>query len=199
MKLLPFLLIVIAHTTSFAGMIFQFDNQTTAIGIALDNQTSGTFGVGGIQMTATASTGVFNTTADNFGINQQASNDDTDGFDFTEGGGSGVAEGLTIKFDQNVLLENFDVSSFNAGNDQISLKVGASNVATVTGTGTTSLGNFALTANTDLLISTTGGIYGNGWSLDSIEVSAAPVPEPSSMLLAGGLTLLLIGHRRRKV
>ena len=160
MKLLPFLLIVIAHTTSFAGMIFQFDNQTTAIGIALDEQTSGTFGVGGIQMTATASAGVFNTTDDNFGIYQQASNDDTDGFDFTEGGGSGVAEGLTIKFDQNVLLENFDVSSFNAGNDQISLKVGASNIATVTGTGTTSLGNFALTANTDLLISTTEGIYG---------------------------------------
>ena len=31
------------------------------------------------------------------------------------------------------------------------------------------------------------GLINNGWSLDFIEVSAASVPEPSSMLLAGGL------------
>lgn len=172
---------------SDAGVVFTFEDSSTTIGMSLDGASSGAVTVGGIQMTITANDGVFNATSSDFGINGSKSGDDTDGFNFSSIvlGVDGVAEGFTFQFDQNVLLNNFDVSSFSTGSpDMISIVSGASSIATVSTTGTTSLGDFALAANTDVTVLTTSGLYGNGWSLDFIEVSAATaVPEPSSIVL----------------
>ena len=188
-------LICSAHQCTHGGIIFLFEDNTTLIGSGLDNQPFGSFTVSGLEITATASTGSFNATSSGFGINQSASGDDTDGFDFEEGGGPGLAEGLMISFDSDVWLNNIDVSSFG-GSDEIMLTFSSGTFATVSSTGTTSLGNTFVAASDPITIATTAGNYGNGWSLDFIEATA--VPEPSSLLFLGTVALLPLWRMRRK-
>ena len=185
-----------------ADIVYVFDDQTTTIGAGLDGQSTGSFTQSGVSgtatLTATTSTGDdFNATGSGFGINQSASDDDTAGFDFTQPGGPGVAEGLILSFDTNVLLDTIDVSSFSADSDLIEVVVGGTTVATVDSTGTTSLSSFAVSAGTDVLINTTAGAYGNGWSLDSFGVTVVAVPEPGAVALLGLFSLGAIARRRR--
>ena len=184
-----------------ADIVYVFDNQTTTIGAGLDGQSTGSFTQSGVSgtatLTATTSTGDdFNATGSGFGINQSASDDDTDGFDFTQPGGPGVAEGLILSFDTDVLLESIAVSSFSS-TDEIEVVVGGTTVTTVDSTGTTSLSSFAVSAGTDVLINTTAGAYGNGWSLDSFGVTVVAVPEPGAVTLLGLFSLGAIARRRR--
>ena len=91
-----------------ADIVYVFDDQTTTIGAGLDGQSTGSFTQSGVSgtatLTATTSTDDdFNATASGFGINQSASGDDTDGFDFTETSGPGVAEGLILSFDLSLI------------------------------------------------------------------------------------------------
>ena len=95
---------------SSAQIVFEFDNQSTTLGAGLDGQTGGTFTIDGLEVTIAANTGAFNATSSGFGINQTASGDDTDGFDFRNADGPGVSEGFTFSFDKDVLLVDFDVS-----------------------------------------------------------------------------------------
>ena len=180
-----------------ADIVYEFRDQSTTIGAGLDGQTTGSFTQAGVTMTATvaiSSGGTFNGTQDFFGINQTASDDDTDGFDFTETAGPGVAEGLTLSFDRTLNLEAIAVESFGA-QDEITITSGGSTIATITSTGSTSLGSFTLAANTPVEILTTAGDYGNGWSLVSFTVT----PEPSAIsLLAVGMLSTLVGGYRRK-
>jgi hypothetical protein len=177
-----------------AQTTFVFDDDSTTIGAGLDTQSTGSFTQDGIQITATASTDEFNAAGSFFGINQSASGDDTDSFDFTEAGGPGIAEGFTLSFDQDVQLVNFAVSSWSAGNDEVTIMDGLTLVATISSTGVTSLGNYALSGSSPLTVMTTAGTYGNGWSFDSITV----VPEPGTFaLLAGFAALGFVMLRRR--
>jgi len=193
--LFPFLLIA---TPAAASLEFVFMNDSTAIGMALDSQNSGSVTQGGVEMTATAGPGPFNATGSFFGINQSAGGDDTDGFDFEESGGPGVAEMITISFDADVFLESIRVSSFGSS-DEVTVSEGMNTIAVVSMTGMTSLGSYALSANTPFAIATTAGSYGNGWSLDSLTISTVTaVPEPTTFL---PLLAVLIGtalSRRRR-
>jgi hypothetical protein len=183
--------------SAYGQATFVFENSGTTIGGALSGQSSGSFAVDGIEITATASIDEFNATGSGFGINQSASGDDTDGFDFTETAGLGVAEGFTLSFDQAVTLISFDVSSWNAGGDEVTLLDGATTIGTITSTGSTLLGNYALAHGSSIIVNTTAGTYGNGWSFGSITVSA--VPEPGSFaLIAGCLGMVSIMLKRRR-
>ncbi len=181
-----------------ADIVYEFRDETTTVGAGLDGQTTGSFLQGGVTMTATvalSTAGTFNGTGSFFGINQSAPGDDTDGFDFTETAGPGVAEGLTLSFDQTLQLEAIEVASFG-GADEITITSGGSTIATITSTGSHSLGSFTLAADTDVEILTTAGSYGNGWSLVSFTVT----PEPSgiSLLAVGVLSTMVCGYRRKR-
>lgn len=178
-----------------AQTTFVFGNNTTTIGAGLDGASTGSFTVGGIEMTATTSVDIFNATASNFGINQSASGDDTDGFDFTETSGPGIAEGFSLTFDTDVQLVSFNVSSWNSGFDEVTLMDGATTVATITSTGVTALSNYALSSSSTLTVTTTAGTYGNGWSFESITV----VPEPRTYVLLAGFSALSFVMLRRRV
>ena len=151
--------------TAHAGIVFDFLNEDTELGGLLDGNSSGMITIGGLTITVTANPGDFNGTSSNFGINQAAGGDDTDGFDNAQAGGPGVAEGFTFSFDQDVNLMTFDVSSFSA-TDMIDISSGGVPIVTVDSTGSTSLGNTFIAAGTNIDVITTGGTYGNGWSLD---------------------------------
>jgi hypothetical protein len=182
-----------------ADTTFTFDDSSTTIGAALSGQSSGSFTVNDIEITATASTDTFNATGSGFAINQTAGGDDTDGFDFTETEGDGIAEGFTLSFDQDVYLVDFSVSSWStSGGDEVSIMDGTTLVATITSTGSTSLGDYLLSESSELTVMTTAGTYGNGWSFDSITVSA--VPEASTFALISGFCALgFVMLRRRSV
>ncbi len=195
---------LLAATPASADIVYEFFNNGTTIGAALDGQASGSFTQSGPSGTATLTAmtslagEVFNSTGSNpgFGINQSASNDDTDGFDFDELGGPGVAEGLILSFDTNVLLESISVGSFSS-TDEVQVLVGGTTVATINSTGATSLNGFALSAGTSVLINTTAGTYGNGWSLNSFDVTVEAVPEPGAVMLLGLFSLGAVSRRRR--
>jgi hypothetical protein len=179
-----------------ADTTFIFDDESTTIGAGLDEVSSASFTQDGIEITASASTDLFNATSSNFGINQAASDDDTDGFDFTQTSGEGIAEGFTLSFDQDVYLVDFSVSSWNTGGDEVSIMDGTTLVATISSTGTTSLSDYLLSSSSELSVMTTAGSYGNGWSFDSITVSA--VPEPSTFALLSGFCALSFVMLRRR-
>ena len=179
-----------------AQTTFRFADTSTTIGAGLDGLSSGSFTVGTIGITATASAAVFNATSSEFGINQTASGDDTDGFDFGEVAGPGIAEGFTLSFDQGVQLIGFSVSSWNDGTDAVTITEAAATVATIANTGMTSLGNYSLSLGSTLTVATTGGSYGNGWSFDEITVV---VPEPGAGALFAGLGgMAFVALRRRR-
>ncbi|MDF3130312.1 PEP-CTERM sorting domain-containing protein [Kiritimatiellaeota bacterium B1221] len=196
-KLLVLLAALGLASVSSRAATFTFDDENTVLGSYFDGLTSGSYTIDGIKITLTSNFDEFNATGSNFGINQSASGDDTDGFDFddTEGSTGGLAEGFTISFDQDVELVSFTVSSWSAGNDVVTISDDITTVTTITSTGTTSLGNYALAQGSTLSVDTTAGTYGNGWSFDSITV----IPEPSSIIMMGlvGLASVMVLRKRK--
>jgi len=176
-----------------AQTVFVFEGSGSTIGAGLSGELTGSFTVSGIEITATASEANFNATGSGFGINQAASGDDTDGFDFTNG--TDNSEGFTLSFDQAVYLNSFSVSSFGSS-DEVTITDSANSVATITSTGSTSLGNYLLGSGSTLNVSTTAGTYGNGWSFDSITVTA--VPELRAYALIASLVCLTAVMTRRR-
>jgi hypothetical protein len=202
-------ILTIASISSLqAGTVFSFGSSGSA-GAFFDiapNNSSGTYVdvASGLSITMTANPGNFNQTpSGGFGINQSASGDETSFFDNAETMGPGIAEGFTFSFNQDVQLGDFVVSSLSEGNsDSIDISIGGGSIATVLGADGvifTSLGT-VVDAGTNITVSTTGGSYGNGWSLESIEVTG--VPEPTSATLFGlasfGFCFVETVRRRRR-
>ena len=186
----------LAKTVSNAQTTFEFGNNTNAAGSFFAGKITDSLTQDSIALTMTSLTGdAFNATADGFGVNQTAGGDDTDGFDFTETAGDGVAENFTISFYQDVTLISFGVSSFGVA-DEITIFDDGITVATISGTGASSLGNYLLDSSSTLSITTTAGTYGNGWEFESITVSA--VPEPGAYALLASLCgMACVALRRR--
>lgn len=186
--------------------MFNSHNQTTSFAYTFSGLATHTEPVvEGLNMTMTALPGgeVFNATKYYFGINQSASGDDTSGFDFSSGDGTGQAEGFKFHFDKPVFLTRIVVRSWNDGMDEAEVTVNGEHLATMTEAPLTSLLDYRLEAFTDVTVMTTGGSYGNGWALASVQMELAPdttpVPESGISLpwLAGFLaTGLVLRHRR---
>ncbi|WPJ97491.1 hypothetical protein SH580_07180 [Coraliomargarita algicola] len=175
---------------------FVFSDDSTTIGSALDGTTGGAFTVDTIEITIATLNGDFNGTSNEFGVNGPESGDDTDGFNIAESEGPGPAEGFTFYFDQDVYLNDFSVSSFG-DSDVISITDTSTLNTTITSTGTTSLGDYLLTSGSVVTVLTTGGsAYTNGWTLESISVSA--VPEPGTFALLSGFAALTFVMLRRR-
>lgn len=179
-----------------AQIVFVFDNENTAIGGGLNGEESGKFTVGGLEITVIALGGKFNSNANFFGINDIAEND-VYGFDVRPEGSGGPGgtgpEQFTFSFNRAVSLSGFSVSSFET-DDRIDLISSDGLLATIGSNGETNLTfnlDTELEAGEEVLVLTTGGTFGNGWSLDNISVSSfSAVPEPGSIvflcLLGGG-------------
>lgn len=179
-----------------APSVFDFRNTTSGIGVNLDGLTSGSATVSGVTLTATLfPDGVFNQTASAFGINAASGSDDTDEFD--------PGEGFTFSFSTDVILNSISVSSFGSTSSGLVSFNGGSTIASITATGTTSLAATFVSAGTVLrFISNSSDLTlaSSDFSLDSITVTLASVPEPSSGALLGGLAVVgFVASRRRRV
>lgn len=142
----------------------------------------------GLVATFTASEGAMNRTTSGFGINGVSGSDDTDAFD--------IGEWITITFNQDVTITNVTVSSWSAGADEGQVKFGGSTAYTISSTGSHVL-DYAISAGTVLRIENTAGTFGNGWSLDSINVSAVPEPATFGLLGLGGLMVWMLRRASR--
>ena len=185
------LISIVASNLSVSAQTFTFGNNTDA-GQAqadLDDLVSGSTISEGLILTATASSGTFNSTASGgFGINAMPSDDITNLFD---GKSSDGAEFMTFSFNQNVDFISIQLTDF--GDDQAFLTIAGTTITIDSGSfgfapGTT------LAANND---ATFGIQSGNGFELASLVVIT--VPEPGTCALLSGICALgFVILRRRK-
>tara|TARA_B110000196_G_scaffold317607_1_gene331077 strand:+ start:5824 stop:6426 length:603 start_codon:yes stop_codon:yes gene_type:complete len=183
------LILIAASNISLSAQTFTFGNNTSA-GQAqanFDDLESGSTTSGGLTLTATASSGTFNSTpAGGFGINAMPSDDITNQFDNQSTDG---AEFMTFSFNQNVDFVSIELTEFGA--DEAFLTIAG--ITTIIGSnsfifapGTT------LAANTD---ATFGFQSGNGFELASLAVMT--VPEPRTYALLSGYCALAVVMLRR--
>jgi hypothetical protein len=145
------------------SLVFDF-REDAALWNALDNQTGPiTYTNSGLAATFTASVSEMNRTTTGFGINDTSTtSDDTDALD--------VGEWIDISFDTTITLTNISVSSWNTnGTDQGTIYVNSVSNGVITSSGDNPF-NMIVPAGEELRIASTGGDYGNGWSLDSLAV-----------------------------
>ncbi len=160
------------------SLVFDFRVDAALWG-ALDDQTGPiNFTNSGLVATFTASVSEMNRTTSGFGINDTSTTaDDTDALD--------IGEWIDISFDTTITLTNVSVSSWNTnGTDKGTIYVNSVSNGVITSSG----GNpftIIVPAGEELRIASTGGDYGNGWSLDSLAVwigTNLPVPVVSPLL-----------------
>ena len=142
--------------------------------------------MGDLTLTATASSGVFNSSLTaGFGINATPSGDNTTEFDTASTAG---AESMTFSFNMAVTLNTIDLNSFSAGD---------------TGFFTYSGGTIPIATDPFPFIQTitiaaneqvTFGVTSGSFALQSITVTA--VPEPSTYAMIGLGAALLVGMQR---
>ncbi|MEZ7843135.1 MAG: PEP-CTERM sorting domain-containing protein [Opitutales bacterium] len=184
------LITIAAFNLSVSAQTFTFGSNTSA-GQAqadFDDLASGSTISGGLTLTATASSGTFNSTpAGGFGINANASDDITNQFDNKSTDG---AEFMTFSFNQNVDFVSIELTEFGA--DEAFLTIAG--ITTIIGSNSFIFASgTTLAANTD---ATFGFHSGNGFELASLVV--AVVPEPGTYaLLSGCCALAAVMLRRR--
>ncbi len=112
-----------------------------------------------------------------------------------------------------VTFNNFVVTDFDAGGssltssdisvEMISMSFKAASAAsdsgTINGVTWTDLGDPTVSIAGGPASSATLKHAGGIWRVDSVGFQATAVPEPSSFLLGGGLVMMLVFHRRRRV
>lgn len=137
------------------------------------------------------SSGEFNATAGNFGINAEGTGDETDELDGDLG-----AESFTITFSGPVsaTLTEVDIVGF-AGGDAGTLDIGGTQTLIASGNTTAIPTHTELVGNT-LTIAYTG--TGTGFSVNSLTFNVVSVPEPSSLALLSLVGLGFAGRRRRR-
>lgn len=162
--------------TAFAGTLFDFENNTALIDALDDESGPVAFNNSGLVATFTASDGTMNITGSGFGLNSTISGDDTDAFD--------VGEWLDITFDSEVTLTNVDTASWSTSDgDEATIYVNGVSNGVITASGYNA---FSINVPTGqvLRISTTAGVVGNGWWLDSLSVDLSAPPGNSAPVLA---------------
>ncbi len=169
-------------------------------GSVVDGLATGPVTKDGLTATLTANDGKLNQTASWFGINASGSGDDTDQID----NGSGVAEFVTIMFDQLVTFNQLRLSSFT-GAEQASLTIAGSSPTLLDGTAPAiDVYDFS----TDNIVSIGQSVMlaygtGNGFSFDEFTVTLAEstiIPEPATIVLLGiGLAGLGARFLRRQM
>lgn len=184
------LITIAAFNLSASAQTFTFGSNTSA-GQAqadFDNLASGSTIAGGLTLTATASSGTFNSTpAAGFGINAMPSGDITNQFDNQSTDG---AEFMTFSFNQNVDFVSIELTEF--GDDEAFLTIAG--ITTIIGSNSFIFASgTTLAANTD---ATFGFHSGNGFELASLIV--AVVPEPRTYALLSGCCVLAAVVLRRR-
>jgi hypothetical protein len=184
------LILIAASNISLSAQTFTFGNNTSA-GQAqanFDDLESGSTTSGGLTLTATASSGTFNSTpAGGFGINAMPSDDITNQFDNQSTDG---AEFMTFSFNQNVDFVSIELTEFGA--DEAFLTIAG--ITTIIGSNSFIFASgTTLAANTD---ATFGFHSGNGFELASLVVTVVPEPRTYA-LLSGCCALAAVMLRRR--
>lgn len=170
----------------------------------IDGQGSGSITRMGLTATFTANDGELNATKDNFGINATLIGDEPDLLD----AGSGVAEFITVTFDQPITLTQLTLSSFS-GSERASLTIGLNPAtllaATTAGTdiynfssGDFPQGNMVELGQTLVIGYAFGSLSDNGFSLESFQVNTVPEPTCLSVALPALVGFLLRRKRKAK-
>jgi hypothetical protein len=182
-------LLLLAASASAGPIVFDLRGGVGSAGQQLDGQGSGAMvTIGGLSAIVLHNGGVFNQNVGAFGINAPAAGDATDQID----SGSGLAESLSVIFDQDVTFASLGASLIG-GSDFFDLTVAG--VLDNSTNKTEVLGGLYVSPLLGTLIAAGLSIdithvAGNGFSLDSIAVDLpnVPVPEPETFgLVALGL------------
>ena len=166
--------------------------------------------VDGITLTLNAgvvvdgSAGVFNQTADNFGINANETGDETDAIDGALG-----FESIVFSVTSSVALSSLTLDAFNFDRitpDTTSDGVDAGSLVFTGGStlnfssGTVS-GSDVLTVGESITTGqqfTLSHVAGNGFGLEDVTFTAVAVPEPSSIVFLGLAGSYFVVRRRRR-
>jgi hypothetical protein len=179
--------------------VFHTGSASGAAGDAFDDDTTDSYTQNNITLTASASgpgsDSVFNVTSSSFGINAEASGDDTDQFDT----GAGGAEIMTFSFNEAGTFDSIDFASLTEDTEtEAVLSFTGGNTFNINNANTDGGDVFTLstpeafTANQQITLSTSSDNH--NFALQSFTVT---IPEPASLALVGLGGLLIAGRRRR--
>ena len=188
--------IMLSLSPATRATIINFDLRNQAVSSALDGSDTGLVMSQGLHavfssLVAEGSTSVFNLTSSSFGINSLLTSLDKPSLIDATAFGS---EAVQVVFSEFVYLREITLSSFTtlewasllvSGQPELLLNGKTSAIDSY------SFNHLSIPAGTSLLLSHASG---NGFSLDSIRVETASLPEPTGlvlMLLVLGLLFLL--------
>jgi hypothetical protein len=201
-----------AATSGRAQTTFIFDDgsSTGAAGLALESftsgvdaasmslNTSGTYTLNGITLSAGTDFGDFNLTNSGFGPDQAGSADDSDTFDTGNGN-----ESMVFSFDTAGTFNSIDFALLNdtpefavlsfAGGSTFNLTDGPSSTIAVSGNDFFGGVNESFTSGQLVTLSISGG---SDFTLENFTVTA--IPEPSTIVLVAMTGLAAIGILRRQ-
>lgn len=196
--------VALAAGTAYGQTTFVFDDgsSTGAAGLKLEGESSTTYTLDGMTLTASTAFGVFNLTNTGFGPNDVIG-DDTDFFD--------GSESMVFSFDEEGTFNSIDFASLGGSGQETETATisfaGTGGGATTynlrdSGTSDIAVGSndffdnigYSFEAGEQITLSITAG---NGWTLENFTVTV--VPESGTFALMAGLSgMFLVMLRRRE-